>query len=269
MEEHEMYFANYSWRDLQTRLQSERKTVLLFPVGATEAHGPHAPLGTDVVISIGLSRRAVRLLQDDPEMSALILPALPYAVTRYAGNFCGTIHVDEASLLNMVVDVCTSLHAQGFHYIMLVNNHFEPEHVQTLHRSIDTVRERTGHLVGFLDLTRRERAARLTDEFKKSECHAGRYETSLVLAEQEELVNEVVMRQLPEVPVSLVQAIGGGMKEFRLMGLEQAYNGHPAQSTRDEGHESFAILTDMLIELMRTLIQGIGGRDEPGFYNRV
>ena len=43
--------------------------------------------------------------------------------------------------------------------------------------------------VRYLDLTRRENAERLTDEFRAGECHAGRYETSLVLADRAELVS--------------------------------------------------------------------------------
>jgi creatinine amidohydrolase len=167
------------------------------------------------------------------------------------------------------VDVCVSLIGQGLRYIVLVNNHFEPEHVQTLHRSLDTIEARTGVVVGFLDLTRRERARALTEEFRKSECHAGRYETSLVLADRPELVDMEVARELPEVPISLVKVIGQGLKNFKAMGLVQAYNGAPAEATAEEGEAIFAILTDMLVALMRDLVNGTGGRDAPGFYNRV
>lgn len=265
----EIYFANHSYHRLQARLKAERKLVLLFPVGATEAHGPHSPISTDVIISEGMCRRAAQQLLDDPDVGALILPSLGYAVTRYAGQFTGTIHVSEETLQAMIVDVCRSLIKQGFHHIILVNNHFEPEHVQTLHRSINAIGESLGVLVGYLDLTRRERAMRLTDEFKKSECHAGRYETSLVLADYPELVDTALMSGLPDVPISLVKVIGQGQKDFVQMGLVQAYNGDPARATAAEGEESFAILTEMLIELIRALANGTGGRDMPGFYNRV
>jgi creatinine amidohydrolase len=264
-----LYFAHLSYSQLEARLRGERKLVLLFPVGATEAHGPHSPLSTDVIISDGMCRRAAQHFADDAEIDVLILPSLSYVVTRYAGQFTGTIHVSEATLQAMIVDVCRSLIGQGFRHIILVNNHFEPEHVQTLHRSIDAIQAATSVLVGYLDLTRRERAARLTEEFKKSECHAGRYETSLVLADQPEWVDVERMAALPEVPISLVKVIGQGHKDFVPMGLTQAYNGDPASATAEEGEESFAILTAMLVELIRALADGTGGRDMPGFYNRV
>lgn len=264
-----MYYANQSWPQLEARLRSNQKTVLLFPVGATEPHGPHAPLATDMLISMGMCRRVAQELRDDPEMSALILPPLSYGVTRYTAGFPGRVHLSEETLHAVLVDVCASLIGQGFTYLMLVNNHFEPEHVATLHRSIDTVQAQTGALVGFLDLTRRERAVALTEEFRKAECHAGRYETSLVLADHPELVDGAIMRTLPYVPVNLAKVIRRGLKDFREMGLVQAYNGAPAEATSQEGEQSFAILAGMLIALMRDLIRGAGGRDRPGMYTRV
>ena len=264
-----MYYANLAWPAIQTRLRAARPTVLLLPVGATEPHGPHAPLSTDMLISDGICRRVVRALSNDLEMDALILPPIPYGVTRYSQAFPGPVHVSEEVLRAFLVDACASLIAQGFRYMMLVNNHFEPEHVATLHQSIDTVLARTGVQVGFLDLTRRERAAELTEEFRKAECHAGRYETSLVMADRPELVDAQVARALPYVPVNLAQAIRNGLKEFRAMGLIQAYNGAPADSTAAEGETSYEILTRMTIALMRELIRGTGGRDRPGMYTRV
>src|SRR5206468_4016359 len=125
---------------------------------------------------------------DDPELRALILPPLDYGVTRYTQGFPGPIHVNEDTLHAMLVDICTSVIDQGFRHTVVVNNHFEPEHVRTLHRAIDTVEANRGVTVGYLDLTRRERAIRLTEEFRRGECHAGRYETSLVLADHGDLV---------------------------------------------------------------------------------
>jgi creatinine amidohydrolase len=262
-------FASLSYRQVQEVLDDDRVPVLLFPVGSTEPHGPHSPLRTDPLISEGMCERVVARLADDPVIRPLILPTLAYAVTRYTKAFPGAIHVEEDTLHAMVVDVCTSLIGQGFRHIVLVNNHFEPEHVQTLHRSIDTVGETTGAVVGYLDLTRRSRAQQLTEEFRKGECHAGRYETSLVLADHPELVDEAVMRTLPYVPVNLAAVIADGQKDFVEMGLVQAYNGDPARASAEEGREIFETLTEMLIGVMRDLVAGAGGRDRSGLYGRV
>lgn len=264
----ELFFAELPYVRIQEILDSPRAPVLLWPVGSTEPHGPHAPLATDPIISIGIAERVARTLADDPELRVLILPTLSYAVTRYSAGFAGAIHVSEQTLEAVVVDVCTSLSGQGFAHVVLVNNHFEPEHVQTLHRAIDEL-EKNGVQAGYLDLTRKERAQRLTEEFKLGECHAGRYETSLVLAQTPELVDRDAMARLEYVPVSLPRVIAAGMKDFREMGLSQAYCGAPAEATAAEGETTFELLAEMTIELVRALVAGTGGRDRSGLFGRV
>jgi creatinine amidohydrolase len=264
----ELYFAHLPYSRVQELLDQKRATVLLFPVGSTEPHGPHSPLATDPVISLGICKRVCRRLADDPDLRALILPPLAYGVTRYTAGFPGAIHVGEETLRALVVDVVRSLATQGFPHVVLVNNHFEPEHVQTLHRAIDEL-DADGIRVGYLDLTRGERARRLTEEFRRGECHAGRYETSLVLADRPELVDAEAAAGLPYVPVNLAEVIAAGMKDFRDMGLDAAYCGSPAEATAEEGEESFATLVEMTIELVRALVAGTGGRDRPGLFGRV
>jgi len=265
----ELYFANRTWTQLRAVLDSGRTPVLLWPVGSTEPHGPHSPLATDPLISIGMCERAARELAEDPELVALILPPLSYGVTRYTAAFPGVVHVEEETLHAMLTDVLRSLVDQGFRHNLIVNNHFEPEHVQTIHRAIDTLQEELGVTTGYLDLTRRRRAERLTDEVREGGSHAGRYETSLILADHPELIDAEGLRQLPPVPVNLAKEIGEGGKDFVEMGMTNAYNGTPAEASAEEGDEMYGVLTEMLVGQVRDLVAGRGGRDDSGMYGRV
>lgn len=263
-----LHFAHLTTEQADELLDRPRRYVLLWPVGATEPHGPHAPLATDLIIAEGLCRRTAESLRDDPELGALILPTLPFGVTRYAGSFTGCVHVEEATLHAMIVDVARSLASQGFDRLVVVNCHFEPEHVRTLHRALDAAASETACVPGYLDLTRRERARRLTEEFQRGQSHADRYETSLVLAERPELVDESLAHTLPTVSVNMARAIAEGADEFRSMGLERAYAGSPAEASVAEGESTFAILVEMLGEIVRAVADGTGGRDEPGLFGR-
>jgi creatinine amidohydrolase len=208
--------------------------VHLLPLGATEPHGPHAPLSTDTLISVGICERAAERLAG--EIVVLVLPAMPYGVTRYGSAFPGTVSIGEETLRSIVGEIAESVGT-----LVLVNNHFEPEQVETL-RS-------TG--LPLLDLTRRRNAERLTEEFRSGSCHAGRYETSLVLADRPELVHADRMSALEERHVDMPAAIRDGRTDFLAMGMDQAYCGTPADSTAEEGRETYDILTDMLVELIR------------------
>jgi creatinine amidohydrolase len=245
------YFADLSSRQVAFLADGARMPVLLLPLGAVEPHGPHAPLGTDPLISRGMCERAASRLAADDDVQVLILPEIPYGVTRFAAGFAGGVHIGEETLHSLLVDVGAALIGQRLPRILLVNNHFEPAHLVTLRRAVETLNFAYDGHVALLDLVRRRHAQRLTEEFRSGECHAGRYETSLVLADRPELVDQAVMRELPHVPVSLASAPPDG--GFLEMGMSDAYCGKPAEATASEGEETFSVLTDLLVEAIREL----------------
>jgi creatinine amidohydrolase len=220
------------------RLEALRDPIALWPVGAVEPHGPHAPLGTDTLISVGICERAAARLDN-----AVVLPPLPFGVTRYGAAFAGAIGISEATLRAVVLDVATALDQQGFRRLVIVNNHFEPEQVATLRSAA----AEGGAL--YLDLVRRRNAQRLTEEFRRGSCHAGRYETSLVLADAPQLVDPE-MASLPSNEVDMPAAMAAGRTDFVAMGMDRAYCGAPAEASAEEGRETFQTLTDMLVELV-------------------
>jgi creatinine amidohydrolase len=240
-------FADLAYPDLEELRADPRPTVLLLPLGATEPHGPHAPLATDTLISAGICRRAAARLADDPDVRALVLPPLPYGVTRYGAAFPGALSIGEETLRALVVDLVRSLADQGFGRIVLVNSHFEPEQVRTLR---DAVAE-LGPAVRLLDLTRRRNVERLTEEFRSGSCHAGRYETSLVLADGPGLVRQARMETLESTMIDMPAAIAAGQTDFIAMGMDRAYCGAPAEATAEEGERTFETLADLAVELVR------------------
>jgi creatinine amidohydrolase len=105
-------------------------------------------------------------------------------------------------------------------------------------------------------------ARTLSDEFKSGACHAGRYETSLVLAANEGLVDEAARAALPALDVSLSTGIRSGKRSFREMGLEHAYTGAPADATREEGDDLLGRLATMIeTEVLEAL--GAQRKDKP------
>jgi creatinine amidohydrolase len=217
-------------------LEGRVGAVHLLPLGATEPHGPHAPLATDTIISVGICRRAAERLRG--EIDVLVLPAVPYGVTRYGADFRGAVSIREETLRSLVTEI-----AANFERIVVVNSHLEPEQVWTLRA--------TG--LPLLDITRRPNAERLTEEFQAGAGHAGRYETSLVLAERPHLVDQERMRTLAAKMVDMPTAIRSGQTSFVAMGMDQAYAGAPAEATAEEGEQTFEALADMLVELIREI----------------
>ena len=215
-------------------LEGREDAVHLLPLGATEPHGPHAPLATDTLISVGICRRAAERLRG--EIDVLVLPEISYGVTRYGADFPGAVSIGEETLRSLVTDICS-----GLERVVLVNSHLEPEQVWTLRELA----------LPLLDVTRRANAERLTDEFRAGAGHAGRYETSLVLAERPDLVDRARMGTLEANMVNMPEAIRSGRTSFLAMGMEHAYAGAPADATAQEGEQTFETLAEMLVELIR------------------
>lgn len=244
-----MMLGDQPWTRVQAALASGRPVVAILPLGAVEAHGPHLPLCTDVVISEGMARRAAALLGEQ-EMHAFVLPALAYAPAHYAAEFAGTISISEATARAVILDIAASLKAQGFACLALANSHFDPANVAMLRGLAAEI----ALPLAFPDFTRRALAATLTEEFVSGACHAGQFETSLVLADRPDLVDDPARAQLADNPASLVTAFAAGATTFTEAGGPDAYFGYPARATAQEGEETSAIMAQAIVRAVRDAI---------------
>ena len=237
-------FHHLTWKEAGAAIN--RGAVMILPVGSTEAHGPHLPLATDVIISEEMSHRAAVKLNEQG-IAAFVLPPIAYSVTDFSSDFAGTISVRKETAAALIRDICISLYRQGARLVVVANSHLEPEHIASVNDAIEQVKRETGRVVAFPDKRRRRWAAQLTEEFRRGDCHAGSYETSLVMAAQPDLVREDVRRELAQVPISIAEKIRDGAQTFKEAGGAEAYFGSPAEATRAEGEAAYEALAGMLI----------------------
>jgi creatinine amidohydrolase len=221
--------------------------VAVLPLGAVEAHGPHLPVGTDVWIAEAMAREGARLLAA-AGVEVLVLPSIAYAPAPFADGFAGTLSIRPETLTELIVDLAAALGRRGVATLALANAHFDPAQVGALRAAVERIRERGAPRVVFPDVTRRALAARLGDEFRSGAAHAGRYETSILLAERPDLVDDAARRALAAVPVSLSDAIRAGRADFAAAGLDAAYCGDPAAASAAEGRALVAELGRILAE---------------------
>jgi creatinine amidohydrolase len=228
-----------------------RDPIVLIPVGATEAHGPHLPLGTDVFLSEELARR-VQLALLPRGAASLIAPSLSYAVTDFGAPFAGTVSLDAETATVFYTGLLLGFLRAGFSRLCLINSHLETAHITTLRSACAEVARRGGARVAFPDNTERRWARTLTDEFKRGSCHAGRYETSMLLAAapRAALVDEAQRRGLLPNELDLVRAMREGATNFVVAGAPEAYFGDPAAATASEGDDIYARLTAMTLTVI-------------------
>lgn len=243
-----MILGDKSWTDVRAAL-ARGPCVAILPCGATEAHGPHLPLSTDVTISEGMACRAADILARDGA-GAFVLPPLAYSPAEYAAEFSGTIGVRAETMTMLLLDIADSIKAQGFACLAIANSHFDPANVAVLREAVDAIRAR-GLAVAFPDFTRRALARTLTEEFVSGACHAGQFETSLVMADRPELVKNAERQKLARNPASLLDAFAKGARTFSDAGGPDAYFGDPAQASAREGEETFATMAEALVVAIR------------------
>lgn len=250
MSSHEL--ARMTYVEIGELLARPERKIALLPTGSTEAHGPHLPLATDSIIAEEMARCAAERL-DGQGFVAVRLPALHYAVTDWAADFPGSVGISNAGARTIIIDLARRCGELGFDATVLINAHLEPDNIATLRGVIREYAESDapGKLL-FPDKTRRRNAERLTDEFRSGSCHAGQYETSLVLAVDPSLVRSDLAEALPKHNVPLHEHIARGAKSFIDCGLDQAYCGDPARATAEEGRRTYealaAIVVDTVVE---------------------
>ena len=225
-------------------------SVAILPVGAIEAHGPHLPLETDVIIAQAMARTgAARLAARG--LRVLVLPPLTYTSAGFARGFAGTLSLRPETVVATVVDIADSLSQHGYTVLAIANAHLDPDHLASIEAAVDQIRRGLRLRVAFPNLVIKPWALRLGDEFKSGACHAGQFETSIVLAERPDLVREATMAALPPNPASLSRAIREGKMEFEEAGGPRAYFGYPAQATAEEGRATIEALGAILDEAVQ------------------
>jgi creatinine amidohydrolase len=234
-----------------------KRCVAILPVGAIEAHGPHLPLATDVIIAEAMARAAAERLTGRG-YAALLLPSLAYTAAPFAAEFPGTLSISASTVTKIVLDLAQALTARGVAALAIANAHLDPAHLGSLDAARSAARDAGCLPVVAPDLTRKPWAGRLGEEFRTGACHAGRYEGSVVMAARPDLVREEIRRTLAPNPASLSTAIRSGMRTFEESGGPRAYFGWPADATAAEGNATIATLGEILAEAVADALAGPG-----------
>jgi creatinine amidohydrolase len=238
------------WLDLtweEVRDLDRGRVVALLPSGAVEAHGPHLPLGTDLVIANAMARAAGTTLETRG-LHAVLLPPLVYTAAPFGAAFAGTMSAAPAAVTALVHNIARELTRHRIAALGIANAHLDPAHLGALADAL--ARASADGLLPVVcpDLTRRAASERLTEEFRTGACHAGRFEGSIVLAERPDLVRETIRVSLPPNPASLSAAIRAGERTFEAAGGPRAYFGWPADASAEEGRSTIATLGAILAE---------------------
>ena len=110
-----------SFAEVAERLKEPGQDVVLVPLGSTEKHGAHIPLGTDSYITMTATIMAAELAD------CLYAPLMPFGYSPHhmgrPGEGAGTITLQAETYRRVMHDVAMSLIYHGFNRIIFVSHH--------------------------------------------------------------------------------------------------------------------------------------------------
>ena len=231
--------ATWNEVDAATRRMADddgtRSPILLIPVGSTEQHGPHLPLNTDTLVAEEIAGRALH------RTTGLMLgPTISITASGEHAGFAGTLSIGTEVMSQVAIELGRS--ADWAAGIVFVNGHGGNH--EALTRAVDLLTAERRNVMSWWPKWRRRTDGGPPD------LHAGRIETSLMLAIDPGLVRFELATDGPDLPLDelLPRLRADGVRSVSPSGVL----GNPDGASGAEG-EGF--ISDFVDDLVLTIEQ--------------
>jgi creatinine amidohydrolase/Fe(II)-dependent formamide hydrolase-like protein len=236
-------------------------TLMIFPVGGLEQHGPHLPMGTKILqCKEWVELLAKKLEQQLPTWNFIIMPVLPFTVDTYTTTTALTVrpHVMRDAL----VDQCDSLKRKGFTQFAALTSHRTPKQLSAIEDAAKIVSR--GKKVTLLSLS--SAMVESKDVFKSPmialpEEHGGAFDTGFVLATVPELVSA---ESKGLVAVESPRASAARFIQY-FRGQIDGYWGNPAVASAEHTKQKIDRELDLLVEKMKPVLEK--GKGKSAFFS--
>ncbi len=163
--------------DFPAALQQSHRTCIL-PIGILEKHGPHSPLGTDL---IHMREIAARVTQNE---YAVVFPDYFYGQINEARQQYGTFALPSNVIYPLLEATCDEIARNGFDKIMIINGHGgNPEFLRFFMQSL--LNKRHNYAVFLYTADNDPQYATQIAKMRKSDAandqHAGETETATLM----------------------------------------------------------------------------------------
>lgn len=164
-----------SWTDVRDHLKTS--AMVIIPIGSTEQHGPHLPLGTDSYIATDLAKRI------SSRTGVVVAPVVLAGYSVYHSGFSGSLSLKPETMEQVLFETAEMLIKHGFRRIMFLNGHGGNAIVQS--KVVHRINHNTEAIAVALGDYARSETEPSKDWFDQ---HAGVQETSIMLYLEPELV---------------------------------------------------------------------------------
>ncbi len=231
-----MQLSHATWTDAD----EVETNLALLPVGSTEQHGPHAPLGTDWLNAEVVASATAEAYDGD----VIVAPPITVGVSEEHRQFTGTLWVSEETFRRYVRETVASLAHHGWNRVVIVNGHGG---------NVAALREVTGKI------TRHDEAYAVpftwfeaVGDHRSDMGHAGPLETAFLRHTNDDLVRE------DRIELAREGASEGWGEWVSYTNLaydsaeftENGVVGDPADGDEARGEELLELATQSLVKLL-------------------
>lgn len=231
----------------QAERQIEKVPVALVPVGATEQHGPHLPIGTDVFLAEKLAAMA------SEKTGALVYPSVNFGYSWVWRDRVGTVSLEQPVLQKVLENIVRSVERYGIRLLVFINGH--EANSATLKYAVRNIQDKTAvKVLGmFYPGWQKVYEDYMETPTWNGMFHACEFETSLMLAAQEELVHmEQAVEEYPDRPLLY------GMDNTSIGDLSKSgIYGNPRAATKEKGEKMLEIFSDRIVGIIHSCGYGV------------
>jgi creatinine amidohydrolase len=225
--------AELRWPEIAALVEAGESLCVL-PVGATEQHGPHLPIGTDTMIATALCEAA------SARTGVPLLPTLWVSSSHaHTTAWPGTISLPPRDAIGVVVEIGGWVAASGFVKFLIVNAH--AGNAGMLKVATEELRHQARIRPGLLHWFELE-GVREKVTADAGDWHANAAETALMLHLHPELVDRTAIRDDADRTGDLV--LSYTVRETS----REGHTGAPSQATASDGAALFHAAVDGIVE---------------------
>ncbi|GAA5119805.1 creatininase family protein [Pseudonocardia adelaidensis] len=266
-----------SYAEVQERLgEGSDQDVVLVPLGSTEKHGAHIPLGTDSYVTMEVVERAAKAAD------VLYSPLVPFGYSpHHMGRHlegAGTITLRAETYRRLMSDVARSLIYHGFRKIVFVSHH--GSNTKPIDEVMRQLRYDTGAFIAYYKTPTERDASVVQDLFDNPPeetpgWHSSELETSALMATADGLVHmERAVQDRAHAPAYMTDKFSkiDGTATVKFQGSENiwvpmehheysdtATIGNPFRSTKEKGLQMLdrmsAHLADFVTEVRQFKVE--------------
>ncbi|NIQ06810.1 MAG: creatininase family protein [Candidatus Korarchaeota archaeon] len=263
-----MWLHEKRWPDVEKYLRKDDRIII--PVGSTEQHGAHAPLGTDSLAAISVAEDVSK------EIGVMVAPPLWFGWSPHHLPLPGSISIRSDILVEMLYDIIRSLSVHGFENFVVLNGH-RLANIPWIQIAVEKAQRTLDVKVVIFDPGYMSKE--IVDELGFGPLgHADETETSHMLHKYPALVDldkakdfeaeeETLYHPDPRDPRDTLCYVPSTKEDTKRLvkTTEDAVVGKPSSASAEKGKEYHEYLVERLITVLRKLKKGakfvhVGGR---------